>query len=136
MPREGGWRTVKKVGAMRRRRAGGWGQGGGGEGAGGARRRAVVHDVSGSGRSLFVEPLEACEANNRLLEVRAAAGEEERRILTELARAVTDAGEGLRDLEATLAHLDGLRARARWAREFGGTAVTPGGERLRLRRAR
>lgn len=104
--------------------------------AGFPRRRAVVHDVSGSGQSLFVEPLEACEANNRLLEVRAAAGEEERRILRELARAVTDAAEALRELEASLAHLDGLRARARWAREFGGTAVTPGGARLRLVRAR
>jgi DNA mismatch repair protein MutS2 len=104
--------------------------------AGFPRRRAVVHDVSGSGQSLFVEPLEACEANNRLLEVRAAAGEEERRILLELARAVADAGDALRALEGALAHLDGLRARARWAREFGGTAVTPGGARLRLRRAR
>jgi DNA mismatch repair protein MutS2 len=104
--------------------------------AGFPRRRAVVHDVSGSGQSLFVEPLEACEANNRLLEVRAAVGEEERRILLELARAVADAADALRVLEGALAHLDGLRARARWAREFGGTAVTPGGERLRLRRAR
>jgi DNA mismatch repair protein MutS2 len=104
--------------------------------AGFPRRRAVVHDVSGSGQSLFVEPLEACEANNRLLEVRAAAGEEERRILLELARAVIDAGDALRALEISLAHLDGLRARARWAREHGGTAVTPGGGRLRLRRAR
>ncbi len=104
--------------------------------AGFPRRRAVVHDVSGSGQSLFVEPLEACEANNRLLEVRAAAAEEERRILHELARAVVEAAEALRRLEDTLAHLDGLRARALWAREFGGTAVTPGGGRLKLVRAR
>ncbi len=104
--------------------------------AGFPRRRAVVHDVSGSGQSLFVEPLEACEANNRLREVRAGAGEEERRILRELARSVADAAGALRLLEGALAHLDGLRARARWAREFGGTAVTPGGDRLRLRRAR
>ena len=104
--------------------------------AGFPRRRAVVHDVSGTGQSLFVEPLEACEANNRLLETRAAAAEEERRILLALGRAVSDAGDALRVLEDTLAHLDGLRARARWAREFGGTAVMPGGARLRLVRAR
>ena len=104
--------------------------------AGFPRRRAVVHDVSGTGQSLFVEPLEACEANNRLLEVRAAEEEEERRILRELGRAVVDAGDALRVLEDTLAHLDGLRARARWAREFGGTAVTPGGGTLKLKRAR
>src|SRR5262245_4906951 len=104
--------------------------------AGFSRRRAVVHDVSGSGQSLFVEPLEACEANNRLLEVRAAAGEEERRILRELERAVLEAGEPLRVLEGTLAHLDGLRARGLWAREHGRVAITPDGERLCLRRAR
>lgn len=104
--------------------------------AGFPRRRAVVVDVSGSGQSLFVEPLEACEANNRLLEVRAAVGEEERRIYRELARSVADAADALRTLEGALAHLDGLRARGRWAREFGGTVVTPGGDRLRLRRAR
>jgi DNA mismatch repair protein MutS2 len=104
--------------------------------AGFPRRRAVVHDVSGSGQSLFVEPLEACEANNRLLEVRAAAAEEERRILRELERAVLDAGEALQELEGTLAHLDGLRARGLWAREHGGTAIAPGGAALRLRRAR
>ena len=104
--------------------------------AGFPRRRGIVHDVSGSGQSLFVEPLEACEANNRLLEVRSATGEEERRILRELSRAVVDAGEALRALEGALAHLDGLRARGRWAREFGGVALTPGGARLRLKQAR
>src|SRR5258705_75245 len=66
----------------------------------------------------------------------ASGGEGEGAILRGLARAVSDAGDALRTLERTLAHLDGLRARARWAREYGGTAVTPGGSRLRLRRAR
>ena len=33
--------------------------------AGFPRRRAIVHDVSASGQSLFVEPLEICESNNR-----------------------------------------------------------------------
>src|SRR5262249_39764429 len=53
--------------------------------AGFSRGRGIVHDVSNSGQSLFVEPLEACEANNQILECRARAAEEERRILAELA---------------------------------------------------
>src|SRR5439155_551539 len=53
--------------------------------AGFPRRRGIVHDVSGSGQSLFVEPLEACEANNRLIEARSELAAEERRILNELA---------------------------------------------------
>jgi DNA mismatch repair protein MutS2 len=104
--------------------------------AGFPRRRGIVHDVSGSGHSLFVEPLELCDANNAVMELRAGVGEEERRILLELAAAVRRAGPELESLEAALVHLDSLHARARWAAEFGAIAVEPGGERLALRAAR
>ena len=53
--------------------------------AGFSRKRGIVHDTSNSGQSLYVEPLESCESNNHLLELRAVALEEERRILRELA---------------------------------------------------
>jgi DNA mismatch repair protein MutS2 len=101
-----------------------------------SRRQGIVHDTSNTGQSLFVEPLEACEANNRLIELRAEAAEEERRILRELAAAVRAAAPELEQLEATLAKLDAARACATWAVEFGGEAITPGGDRLRLVRAR
>jgi len=104
--------------------------------AGFPRRRGIVHDVSGSGQSLFVEPIEVCDANNQLLELRAAALEEERRIVRELAAAVMDSAPALLALEATLVHLDTLRARARWALELGATAITPRGDRLKLEGAR
>lgn len=104
--------------------------------AGFPRRRGIVHDVSGSGQSLFVEPLEACEENNRLMELRAEASEEERRVLRELAAAVRAEAGPLAGLEETLVHLDTLRARARWAAETGGVALDPGGERLKLEGAR
>ncbi len=104
--------------------------------AGFARKRGIVHDVSNSGQSLFVEPLEMCEANNHLLEVRGRAADEERRILRELASTVATQTEPLLALEEALAHLDTLRARARWAGEFGGIALTPAGDALRLKRAR
>ena len=101
-----------------------------------SRRQGIVHDTSNTGQSLFVEPLDACEANNRLIELRADAAEEERRILRELAAAVREAAPALESLEATLAKLDGCRASAGWAIELGGEAITPGGERLKLVRAR
>ena len=104
--------------------------------AGFPRRRALVHDVSGSGHSLFVEPLELCDANNELMELRAGVAEEERRILLELAGAVRCVGAELEALEAGLVHLDTLQARARWAVEFGAVAIDPAGERLALRGAR
>ncbi len=104
--------------------------------AGFPRRRGIVHDVSGSGQSLFVEPIEMCDANNRLIELRAEALEEERRILRELASMVFAAADALAVLEETLVHLDTLRARARWASEFGAIVIEPRGERLRLLGAR
>jgi DNA mismatch repair protein MutS2 len=104
--------------------------------AGFPRRRALVHDVSGSGQSLFVEPLEMCESNNRLMELRSVVTDEERRILRELADSVRGSGDAILALEETIAHLDTLRARARWGIEFAGIALTPGGERIRLLAAR
>jgi DNA mismatch repair protein MutS2 len=104
--------------------------------AGFARRRGLVHDVSGSGQSLYVEPVEMCEANNHLIELRAKVLEEEKRVLAELAGAATAQRETLALLIDSLVMLDTLRARARWARELGARAITPGGRRLRLRQAR
>jgi DNA mismatch repair protein MutS2 len=101
-----------------------------------ARRSAIVHDSSNSGQSLFVEPLETCEANNHLIELRAEAAAEERRILRELGLAVRAAAPDLETLEDTLATLDALRAAATWAVELSGVALTPGGDTLRLVSAR
>ena len=101
-----------------------------------ARRSAIVHDSSNSGQSLFVEPLETTEANNRLIELRAEAGAEERRILRELGLAVRAAAPELETLEDTLATLDALRASAVWAVELSGVAIVPEGETLRLIGAR
>jgi DNA mismatch repair protein MutS2 len=101
-----------------------------------ARRSAIVHDSSNSGQSLFVEPIETTEANNRLIELRSEAAAEERRILRELGAAVRAAAPDLETLEDTLATLDALRASAVWAVELSGVAITPGGETLRLIGAR
>jgi DNA mismatch repair protein MutS2 len=104
--------------------------------AGFSRKRGIVHDTSNSGQSLYVEPLEICEANNHLLELRGVADEESRRILRELAEGVEDARDALLASEELLARLDGLRARARWAGDFGGITVVPGPGPLLLSGAR
>lgn len=104
--------------------------------AGFPRKRGIVHDVSGSGQSLYVEPLEVCDDNNRLTERRAAALDEERRVLAELASLVADERPRLLPLLEGLAHLDTLRARARWALAVGAIAIAPRGARLTLAGAR
>jgi DNA mismatch repair protein MutS2 len=104
--------------------------------AGFPRRLGIVHDVSASEHSLFVEPLEMCEANNELLEQRAVAFEEERRILRALEASVRAAADELGRVADVLAHLDTLSARARWALARGATALNPEGDSLRLRQGR
>jgi len=104
--------------------------------AGFPRRLGIVHDVSSSGQSLFVEPLDACESNNRLLEQRSVAIEEERRILRELGDLVRERTPELAQLADGLVHLDTLIARARWARERGAVAIAPAGDQLVLDEAR
>ena len=104
--------------------------------AGFPRRRGIVHDVSGSGQSLLVEPLEWCGENNRLIEARRAAHDEERRILAQLTARVIDSRGLLEEIEAALVHLDTLSARARWGIEVGATAIFPEGDVLRLEHAR
>lgn len=104
--------------------------------AGFSRSRGIVHDVSGSGQSLYVEPIEFCEANNRVAALHGRVAEEERRVLLELTREVRDAEEAIRGLERALVELDTLRARAGWALEHEAVALTPAGTRVRLKSAR
>jgi DNA mismatch repair protein MutS2 len=48
----------------------------------------IIHDSSGSGQTLFVEPLSVVELNNRLAEIATAEREEEERIVRELSALV------------------------------------------------
>jgi DNA mismatch repair protein MutS2 len=103
-------------------------------------RRAVpgvVHGASGTGQTVFVEPLEAIDLNNRLVQLGEDETAEIARILEELTeRARADRGP-LEAAAAAIAHLDSIFARARFAREFD--CVVPGfaaDNSLRLEAAR
>ena len=80
-----------------------------------SRVAGIVHDRSGSGQTVFVEPLEVVEANNEL----ALAGAEERRelerLLMSLGREVLGRAADLLAAEEELAALDAAEA----AVEFG-----------------
>ncbi len=86
-----------------------------------ADRRAVpgvVHGASATGQTVFVEPLEAIDLNNRLVQLNEAEIAEIARILEELTERVR-AERGRLEADATqLARLDSIFARARFAREF------------------
>jgi len=84
-------------------------------------RRAVpgvVHGASGTGQTLFVEPLEALDANNQLVQLNEEEAAEILRILQELTRRLQLELGGLRAAAETIAEMDGVFARGRFAREF------------------
>ena len=97
----------------------------------------VVHGASGTGQTVFVEPLETINLNNRLVQL----GEDE---LAEIARILEALTQRLRadrvPLEASaagVAHLDSVLARGRFARAFDCTTPSfSAGNSLRLESAR
>ncbi|HSE65208.1 MAG TPA: Smr/MutS family protein [Thermoanaerobaculia bacterium] len=83
-----------------------------------ARVAGIVHDRSGSGHTIFVEPLEVVEANNELALAVAEERREVERLLTSLGRAVLDRADDLVSAVEQVAELDALEAAA----EFGALA--------------
>jgi DNA mismatch repair protein MutS2 len=83
----------------------------------------VVHGSSGSGQSVFVEPLPAVTLNNEIVEVQDEERREVVRILTDLTSRVGARSTDLAAAEAVLAELDAAQAKALLAREM--TAVEP-----------
>jgi DNA mismatch repair protein MutS2 len=78
----------------------------------------IVHGVSASGATLFVEPPAAIEACNRIRELEGEEAREVERILRELAERLQPLAEPLAEALDALAELDSLYARARFAIEF------------------
>lgn len=75
--------------------------------------RGIVHDTSASGQTLFVEPFDVVELNNRWREEQIAEQREIDRILDVLSGKVGDAGEGLSATVDLLAAIDLAFAKAR-----------------------
>jgi DNA mismatch repair protein MutS2 len=97
----------------------------------------VVHGASATGQTVFMEPLETVEANNQLVQLAEDEAEEIARILRELTEKLQVARGPLLSAAATIAELDSVFARARFAREFD--AATPefsDTDELRLEAAR
>lgn len=86
----------------------------------------IVHDSSGSGQTLFVEPYALIEATNRVSEIAGAEREERERILAELTRAVAMWSERLDDAVAVLATHDLALAGASLSVAWRGCPVEPG----------
>jgi len=84
---------------------------------------SIVHDTSSSGQTLFVEPVAALEANNRVRTLQIEEEHEIRRILERLSREVGTSAAAIEANVEMLARLDVLAAKAEVARRSG--AVVP-----------
>ena len=85
-----------------------------------SRVKGIVHDASGSGQTLFIEPLVAVELGNAWREAQVAEQEEIARILDELSAFVAANAAALRETLDALARFDLWAARASLAAEMDG----------------
>ena len=95
----------------------------------------IVHDVSDSGATVFIEPMPAIDLGNRWRETRLAEQREEERVLRELSSLVGRYAEDITLMHHLLGRLDLALAKGRYAASL--RAVTPNllasGEPRRLR---
>ncbi len=88
------------------------------------RIKGIVHDESATGKTVFVEPTEVVEANNRIRELEADERREIIVILTEFTKLVRPHAEDIIDAYRLLAEVDFIRARAELARMTNGIEPT------------
>jgi len=101
-----------------------------------SRLAGIVQDRSGSGETLFIEPLFAVELNNQLLLARKEMEAEEHRLFLWLTDLVREETPRLESVFVTLAEVDVLHANALFARKYRCSKPLLGGSEVRLRTAR
>ena len=104
----------------------------------------LIHDQSGSGATLFIEPLAVVELNNRWREAQLAEQDEIQRILAALTGLIAAAGGSIVRTVDALGDLDLIFAKARYAHALRGiepelvpfkSGARPSGRSLRHRAA-
>lgn len=96
----------------------------------------LVHDISASGATLFIEPMAAVKANNELRELAAKEKTEIDRILAELSADCAAHAEDIASDYSYLITLDGIFARAKLSYKLNGIEPELREKGVVLRRAR
>ncbi len=96
----------------------------------------LVHDISASGATLFIEPMAAVKANNELRELAAKEKTEIERILAELSADCASHAEDIASDYSYLITLDGIFARAKLSYKLNGIEPELRDKGVVLRRAR
>ncbi|MCA9931037.1 MAG: Smr/MutS family protein [Anaerolineales bacterium] len=79
------------------------------------RVKGIVHDQSGSGATLWVEPLGTVDLNNDYRSLQLKEQEEIERILAELSGKIAEQGDAIKRIVERMAELDLIFARGRYA---------------------
>ena len=90
--------------------------------------RGIVHDESATGKTVFIEPAEVVEANNRIRELEGEERREIIRILQEFTATVRPESERILEAYQFLATIDYIRAKAMLAIETQSIVPTLSGE--------
>jgi DNA mismatch repair protein MutS2 len=85
------------------------------------RVKGIVHEVSQTGQTVFIEPAEVVEKSNALVEEEFRLEREIRRILLDLAASLAPFANGMEAARDALSRLDCALAGARWAEKTGGS---------------
>ena len=88
------------------------------------RLKGIVHDQSGSGATLWVEPLGTVDLNNEYRGLLMQEQEEIQRILRELSEKVAEQGDSIKRVVDRMAELDLIFARANYALAIRGVEPT------------
>ena len=96
----------------------------------------LVHDVSASGMTLFIEPMAAVKANNELRELAAKEKQEIERILAELSAECAQHRDDIDSDYQVLVQLDLIFAKAKLSYKLDCQEASLEGEGIVLRRAR
>jgi DNA mismatch repair protein MutS2 len=87
--------------------------------------KGIVHDASGSGQTVFIEPQVLVDIGNALKIAQSEQAEEEHRILSRLTALVTREADEVRDMMAAIGEVDLLTGGARLADDLRARPVAP-----------
>ena len=90
--------------------------------------KGIVHDVSSSGATVFLEPLPVVELGNTWRELQLEEQREVERVLRELSAMTGDGAEAIIDTVGVLAELDLAFAKGHLGLSFGGTELPHEGD--------
>jgi DNA mismatch repair protein MutS2 len=91
------------------------------------RVRGIVHEVSATGQTIFVEPEEVVERNNDILIENRRLEAEVRRVLREMTGRIAEHREALGEFYRGIIALECIRAKAQYSRNIRGVFAQDGG---------